>query len=403
MRRWYKKLALFIANILLLFVLINLIIGVWGWRVPSILSVDESLSQPKGLTVYQLGALGLGIDGLRKVYPDMKEHEIIQLLLESWNVPLACNPKTLYREQPFNTTYISVAPEGFRGSRSQKPPNSSDDVFNIFVFGGSTTFGYGEPDESTIPALLQQELQKSFKNVQVYNFGHSYFFSLQEKWELERLIEAGYVPDMAIFVDGLNDFYHWDGKPTYRPCSAIGFWQNLRNTIFCRDDQICLPIQKFARHIASRTSPKPTQVEEPTPPANDDTTTNTAIINRWLNNKKEIENLAAKYSISTVFVMQPVPTYRYDLKKHEFLKDDKDGKKLGRHVRAHWGYGIWEKMAAQNQGDWARNVLNLSNLGEKKNDPIYVDAVHYSKSFMRDIASSIANHIHSNHLINNKN
>jgi hypothetical protein len=50
-----------------------------------------------------------------------------------------------------------------------------------FVFGGSTTFGYGESDNLTIPSNLQYYLREAFQTDQsaVYNFGRAFYFSSQ--------------------------------------------------------------------------------------------------------------------------------------------------------------------------------------------------------------------------------
>src|SRR5712692_8851921 len=49
--------------------------------------------------------------------------------------------------------------------------------------------------------------------VRVYKFGAGYYFSTGERVQFEQLLLAGSVPDVAVFVDGLNDFFQPDGVP----------------------------------------------------------------------------------------------------------------------------------------------------------------------------------------------
>ena len=80
------------------------------------------------------------------------------------------------------------------------------------MFGGSTAFGIGVPDDQTVASHLQTQLgtARDGREVRVYNFGRGAYYSSQERALFERLIVAGYVPNLAIFLDGLNDFFFYD-------------------------------------------------------------------------------------------------------------------------------------------------------------------------------------------------
>jgi lysophospholipase L1-like esterase len=74
----------------------------------------------------------------------------------------------------------------------------------IFMFGGSTLWGHGSPDESTIPSIVQSLLGDE---VDVYNYGEDGFVSTQELNYLLHQLALGNVPDVVIFYDGVNDGY----------------------------------------------------------------------------------------------------------------------------------------------------------------------------------------------------
>src|SRR5262245_52514960 len=117
--------------------------------------------------------------------------------------------------------YLNFHQARFRHVRDQGPWPISPHAFNVFFFGGSTTVGVG-PDWTTIPSYLQEELRRGAGNrpIYVYNFGCDSFFSTQERILFQQLLLANAVPDMVIFLDGVNDLYFFDGRP-----SIAGFFQ----------------------------------------------------------------------------------------------------------------------------------------------------------------------------------
>ena len=75
----------------------------------------------------------------------------------------------------------------FAIGRNQGPWPPDDHDYNMFVFGGSTTFGYGVPDEQTIASHLQEVLShQTAREVRVYNFGRGMYRSSQEESPVPR-------------------------------------------------------------------------------------------------------------------------------------------------------------------------------------------------------------------------
>jgi hypothetical protein len=70
-----------------------------------------------------------------------------------------------------------------------------------FVFGGSTTFGDGVPDDSTVVAGLNAIDEENT----YINFGVQAYDSIREVDKLVYLLRKGYRPKSVIFIDGLND------------------------------------------------------------------------------------------------------------------------------------------------------------------------------------------------------
>ena len=97
--------------------------------------------------------------------------------------------------------YINIDASGVR--KTVKDPNVKGGK-KIFMFGGSTLWGHGSPDESTIPSIVQSHLGDAYE---VYNFGEDGFVSTQELNYLLYQLSLGNIPDAVIFYDGVNDGY----------------------------------------------------------------------------------------------------------------------------------------------------------------------------------------------------
>ena len=109
-----------------------------------------------------------------------------------------------------------------------------------------------------------------------------------------------------------------------------------------------------------------------------------SVVERWLANKKMIESLAAAYGVRTIFVVQPIPLYKYDLRYHFFLHSDKE---FGGFIRAKYGYPLMGELHAQ--GKLGPDVLWLADMQQDKRENLYVDSVHYNAAFSKEIADRI--------------
>jgi len=119
-------------------------------------------------------------------------------------------------DQYFST--ININSHGFRGSEFnlEKP----DDVYRIFVIGGSSMFGSGATsDEKTIPGFLQNEFNESkfSKKIQVINAGIGSATSFQETFLIKNYLR-NFEPDLFIIFDGNNDsHFHYFADRTLNP------------------------------------------------------------------------------------------------------------------------------------------------------------------------------------------
>ena len=114
-------------------------------------------------------------------------------------------PYVVWRRAPFTGATINIDHEGVRRTPGAACGAGS---YKVFTFGGSTVWGTGSPDWGTIPAYLQAGLAKrGNRPVCVVNFGESAYVSTQSVITLLTRLQAGDVPNLAVFYDGPNDAY----------------------------------------------------------------------------------------------------------------------------------------------------------------------------------------------------
>jgi hypothetical protein len=322
---------------------------------------------------------------IKQTYPHRKLKEAKRLLTEMWSRPIAYDPLTQFTEAPFQGEFVNVHAAGFRLSTGEENWPPSDTKINIFVFGGSITFGYNVADQETIPAFLAAALKRlGIEEIQVYNFGQIFYYSTQERALFERLILEGARPDIVIFIDGLSDLTYETPAQTEhleeffarRSCDPFCWW-NL------------MPMRKAMKFIEYKILPapvsKPFQLQDYNKPER-----NSRHIQRYLDNKKMIQAIADAYNIKALFVWQPVPVYKLGKGKHP-QGDHLEKSGMGNHSYSVFGYPqMAEQLAKQPLGE---NFFWLADSQEELEGLLYVDGVYYSPALSKALGDRIASYL----------
>jgi hypothetical protein len=313
---------------------------------------------------------------LDSLYPGMTRDEISMLLYETWSRPYIFEDFTLFKEQPYRGRYVNVDKNGFRISKNQGiwPPDKEKN-FLIFIFGGSSAFGYGVSDSETVASFLQERLSKVGlkRSPVVYNFGRGHYYSTQERILFEKLLVEGYVPDMALFLDGLNEFFYYNDNGTALSSSFEKLLLGDIGELFLKELRRRFVVLRYLRDMRKRikrlfTRNADLQRRERGTP---DPARLMNIIERYIVNKRMIEACGTILGVQTVFVWEPVPGYEYDLSLHPFGKGG-----FGRHGYSQKGYPLMkEYMKAHSLGN---NFLWCADIGKDVKEPLYVDLAHYS-------------------------
>jgi hypothetical protein len=114
-------------------------------------------------------------------------------------------PYVGWRRPAFEGKLIRIDQDGIRFTPGADCRPGS---YKVFAFGASTLWGTGAPDWGTIPAYIQAGLAKRRSGlVCVVNFGETGYVSTQDVITLMMQLQAGNVPDLAVFYDGSDDIY----------------------------------------------------------------------------------------------------------------------------------------------------------------------------------------------------
>jgi len=121
--------------------------------------------------------------------------------LENW---FETYPFGLWRGRPFEGEFTN---NNERGERRTTYSNCEGDAPIIYVYGGSTVWGQGSPDQLTIPSDLAKRFSDDGKVVCVVNRGSDMWSSNEHVVDLLQELKRadGRQPNFAIFLDSCND------------------------------------------------------------------------------------------------------------------------------------------------------------------------------------------------------
>ena len=256
---------------------------------------------------------------------------------------------------------------------SVKAPASAPTV-DVYVFGGSTMWGFNTADQWTVASFLWGALQKQMPGckINLINFGRPMYYSSEEVVLFRRLLLAGHVPKVAIFLDGLNDVVEMAGgvdKPKFHDQLADLMQKSQSSHPSDLEKYQWVPMVRLAYTLRQRVHP--TASPTPATPQEIPVAERTAfIMQRYTANQKLAQWLGQQYGCSTYFFWQPVPYYHYDASlSGRFPVDAK--------LLTPLYVSCYDKVAAGLPG-----VIDLADtLQEYGHQKVFVDPCHYNPTF----------------------
>lgn len=293
------------------------------------------------------------------------------------------HPFVEYKEAPRSGKYVSVSSEN---TRCNLNGDNQCEIANgkgvIWVFGGSTVFGYGVKNDETIPAYIN----KVFPDYTVVNMGHASYYSTLERILFNEKLSEGLAPEIAVFVDGLNDFYYFNVPNISEASHQIRELFNVASSGIYLDVKTFSDKSYFLQYLYSKLKPNLKKI-------NNDAEDNRSwalvqpdstllkVIDRLRFNFLVRQNIGEINGVKVLNVLQPVPGYGIG---HKTSNVPDHLLRLKGHVNSARGYQIIE----EEKFNLSVSYLNLSDLSIDA--PMYIDTVHYSPAFNREIANRIA-------------
>jgi hypothetical protein len=368
--RVYRLVAILFLNTCLLLLVANTVMWLLGYP------RDRALDRMADGVFDKYGE-----DLVAQAYPQRNLREIRALHGETWGRKLVYDGFVGFKEAPRDGNYVNVDRNGFRRVAEQGVWPPVPDHLNVFVFGGSTVFGYGIADEETIPSRLQSALRRRFSSnsISVYNFGRGYYYSSQERVLFEKLLVGGFKPDLAVFIDGLNETITERDEPTRPPIGIDGVAtgsEGLNRVPMARLINRWLG-SGAAKRLTRRTQPDSVLSGDP----------DRAICLRYLKNRELLRSAAEQAEVRVLFAWQPIPYYHPNPSANPFTSYQPDNRVAQ----------IYEWMAGELSEDLAgSDTFWAADLQAGRKEILYVDEVHYSEVFCRVIAEAIAERLAAN-------
>ena len=331
-------------------------------------------------------------DFVEKVYGKENVDDYLTVL-EEQTVSFKYKPFVEIVENQRAGKFISVGVKGNRCNKNNikkcEEPNGGKS--EIWLFGGSTTFGYGVKNDETISAYLENLFEGKKK---VVNFGSGFYFSTQEKIRFQNLLTGLDSPYAAIFIDGVNELglfwpinesaFSATIKSSLNPGQQrkISFIESLKikftNLYIYRliNEKIFAKKIKNSIHVDGQAATDK-QIKKS--------------IEILKQNHKQNIAIGNYYDIKIVNILQPAPIYKFSYTKtkvpNEYLPDVNNPNILNLKK-------AYKAIDNKNLLNSNSTLLNISKL--KIDDGMYVDGYHYTPLFNKKIAQEIYSYLDNN-------
>ena len=313
-------------------------------------------------------------------------------------------PYTIWDRRYYPGDLISIDHEGFRQTTNN---SEAEDALRVWVFGGSTVWGEGAPDDETIPSHLARLINTWGVDATVKNLGERGYVSTQEVVSLYRELQAGRRPDVVVFYDGINDAAaasNWPEVPgshvslhRIRDRFQFGEVPSERRRDFVRS----LGIYKASRIVLDRLEAR----ERTAPLRQDDADIDITprfldanfrflggqAVDVWLANRELVMALGDEFGFRALFVLQPslwTDGKPLHVSERQILSEHLEIRAMT-HImatRAEMSTILGER---RRDGTLPSNVHDLAEVFSTVADPVYIDYVHTAGLGYRIVAETL--------------
>ncbi len=306
------------------------------------------------------------------------------------------HPYQIWRMAPFEGRLIRIGRSGLRDTPGAE---CVPGTYVVDVFGGSTVWGLGVPDWGTVPAYLQAALRQARQGpVCVRNLGQLGLNSTQDLIALLGELRAGRIPDLVVFLSGVNDvippFQYGEAGIHFDIKDIAGTLEGLRNRRATESPSPSwfkgLNLYRLGSWIvgAGRRDVEPVRFRyEGTLHVSD--TLAQSIVRVWLANYRAVEALGREYGFAYGFFWQPnVLVGRKPLTAEE--ERFKAGERIRPLIELVYGH-----LASVGPPEYPF-LHNLDDVFESDSSLVYVDWHHLTPEGNRRVAEAIVDRLAAN-------
>jgi lysophospholipase L1-like esterase len=259
----------------------------------------------------------------------------------------------------------------------------------VWMFGGSTLYGTGVPDEATLPSFLSRKLNSAGLGCFVVsNFGVEGYVTNQEIILLMEQLKAGRRPGIVIFYDGVNDSFAGaisPGIPTAH-VSLANIKARVEGSVAGRvdflRDSYTLQLVISGMNLLRRSRSDETRIEETGPKAS-------ATLDNYETNLWIARVLGEAYGFRVFCFWQPALVYGHKpLHPFEMRIAGNDATKNSFRILAE----LYQK--AEERSDSSGTFVFLGDIFDTVKEPLYIDKwMHLDPAGNELVAESIAKYL----------
>tara|TARA_A100001011_G_scaffold270221_1_gene279460 strand:+ start:65 stop:1174 length:1110 start_codon:yes stop_codon:yes gene_type:complete len=327
------------------------------------------------------------IENLKVIYGNEFE-DYIDVYINQSNA-MIYEPLTEFKEKPKNSKFVSVSELGNRcikiNLKNCEPAKGGEN--EIWIFGGSTVFGYGLKNNETIAAYLNELIIDK----KVINFGQGYYNSNQSRIYFQNLLTLLPKPHAAIFLEGFNDFKN-NQINNYKSPTKTALSNDYRILINNREVSTNEKIfrwfkERFNRlHFVKlikqiRTNKSDDTDTDPIKVDNLEEAYNT-LVNRLMTNFTINKSIGEKFKIKILNILEPIA-----LSKDRYSSSALPVSYFKNFEKSIFHYKkIFEIIENDNN---FLNLIDLNLVNLNIDEKMFVDRTHFSRNFSKEIAFKI--------------
>ena len=313
-------------------------------------------------------------------------------------------PYTIWDRRYYPGDLISIDFEGFRRTTNN---SDAEEALRVWVFGGSTVWGEGAPDDETIPSHLARLMNAWGVDTTLKNLGERGYVSTQEVVFLYRELQAGGRPDVVVFYDGINDAAaasNWPEVPgshvslhRIRERFQFGEVPSERRREFVRS----LGIYKASRIVLDRLEARKRAARARQGDTDIDITPRfldanfrflgNQAVDVWLANRELVIALGDEFRFTSLFVLQPslwTDGKPLHVSERRILAEHLERRAMT-HIMSTRAEMSSILEVRRRDGSLPSNVHDLADVFSTVGEPTYIDYVHTAGPGYRIVAEAL--------------